>query len=175
MTAAAFQTSVAFQSGLGVIGDLFDSGPRRSQPFILNSALSSYNVFGRGFSITSQGVAAAGNSGGTAVFAGILVNPKTQASFGDGTDPLNPTLQLPNYTQAELLTQGSIIVYLPAAANIGDWVYYDQTTGILGTVAPAASLPSGKSWAYAYVDRFTVAAAGLAVITLNNYALRNQA
>ena len=162
----SFQSTVFLQQGFGVPGELFANSPRNGQSYIINSASAAYNIFGYGFSITSQGNAAAGNSGGTAVFAGILSNPKGSALDGVGGNPLAPTLTLPNYAQGELLTQGSIVVYLPAAAAIGDFVLYDQTDGHLTTVAPGTSLPGGKSWAYATVDYFTVTAAGLAVITL---------
>lgn len=166
MSIATFQSTVSRTQGFGVIGELFDDGPLRAQSFIINSSSASNNVFGRGFSITSQGLAAAGNSGGTHVFAGILVNPKVNVLLGDGTNPLNPSLTLPNFAQATLATEGSFIVTLGAAANIGDLVVYNNTTGILATIAPGANLPVGTSFAYAFVDRYTLTSAGLAVITL---------
>lgn len=163
-----FQQSVYLQQGFGVPGDQFSDGPWRVQSFVINSASAAYNVIGATcFSVTSQGIAAAGNSGGTAVFAGLLVDPKNQALYGSNGNPFAPTLVLPNYAQGELATMGSFIVTLPASANIGDWVVYDQTTGAIATVAPGTSLPSGKSWANAFVDYYTVSAAGLAVITMN--------
>lgn len=160
-----FQATVALQQGFGVIGEMFNDGPWRCQSFILNSADASYNVMGRGFTKTSQGVAQAG-SGGTLGYAGILVDPKGQALRGASGDPLAPSLTLPNYAQGELCTEGSIIVSLPAACAIGDLVVFDNTTGALSTIAPGANLPVGKSFAYAFVDFYTVSAAGLAVITL---------
>ncbi len=166
-----FQSTVSLQQGFGVPGELFNSGPRRAESYIINSALASYNVFGSAFSITSQGNANAGNTGGTQVYAGILVNPKGSASFGPaGGSPLAPTLTLANYQQGELLTMGSIIVTLPGAAAIGDIVIFDNTTGLLATIAPGVALPSGKSYAFAYVDYFTVTGAGLGVITLSPYS-----
>lgn len=167
-----FQTVVNFYQGFGIPGELYDAGPHRAEPFTLNSASAAYNIIGAtAFSVVSQGIAAAGNSGGTAVFAGILVNPKAYASFGTSSGPLFPTLTLANQTEAELLTMGSIIVTLPAACAIGDLVIYDQTTGALSTVTPGTSLPSGKNWAYAVVDRFTPGASGvnLAVIRVTAY------
>lgn len=160
------QSTVNLYPGFGVAGALYDDGPRRVQPFTLNSADASYNVFGRAFTVLSEGVAQAGNPGGSNIFAGILVNPKAAPLFGTSSGALFPSLTLPNYSPAELLREGSIVVALAAAAAIGDVVIYDNTTGILATIAPGVALPSGKSNAYAYVDRFTVTAAGLAVITL---------
>lgn len=162
-----FQQTVYPVTGLGVPGEKFDTGPFIVEPYTLDSALASYNVFGRGFSIVSEGVAAAGNAGGTKVLAGLLVDPKNYASRGTSGDPLAPTLTLPNGEVGQLATMGAFIVVLPDEAAIGDLVVYDNTTGILETIAPTDELPAGKSPLYAAVDRFTVEDAGLAVIRLN--------
>lgn len=160
----SFQSTVATQQGFGVPGELFNDGPVRSQSYILNSADAAYNIVGKtAYTITSQGVVEAG-SGGTMGYAGILVDPKVYANYSGS---LAATMTLPNYTQAELLTMGSIIVTLPAVAAIGDWVVYDNTTGALSTVAAGAAAGVGKSYANAFVDYFSVTGAGLAVITMN--------
>lgn len=165
----AFQTApVQFQQGAGVVGELYDNGPVRSQPYTLNSALASYNVMGTAFTVLSQGFAQAGNPGGDNVFAGILANPKVAAGLGDTSSPLNPTITVPNQTLAEIVSMGSLWVLLPAPAAIGDLVIYDNTTGALATITPGTTLPGGKSFANAVVDRFTVTAAGLAVITITD-------
>ena len=162
-----FQTAVFLQQGFGVPGELFTDGPYRAESFTLVSASAAYNIIGATCcTVTSQGVAQAG-SGGTLGFAGFLVDPKDIALFGTSGIPLNPTLTVPNNTQVECLTMGSIIVTLPAAAAIGDLVVYDNTTGALTTIAPGAALPVGKTFANAVVDYFTVTAAGLAVITVS--------
>lgn len=165
----AFQSTVALQQGFGVPGEQYSDGPWRAQSFTINSALASYNNIGSTMcSVTSQGFCAAGNSGGTVAFAGLLVDPKNVALFGTGGIPLNPTLNVPNFTQVECATMGSYVVTLPGAAAIGDYVIYDQTTGAISTVASGSSTPgSGKSWGNAIVDYFTVSGAGLAVITMN--------
>jgi len=160
-----FQSTVNFVQGFGVIGELFDSGPVRAEPFIVNSADATNNVFGRAFTVVSQGIVQAGNPGGTAVFAGFLVNPKGSTTSGTAAGgSLAPTLTLPNQSNVEILSMGSIIVTLPGAANIGDLVIYNNTTGILATIAPGGSVPGGSSLAPAIVDRFSLSAAGLAVI-----------
>ena len=167
MTIASFQSTVSILAGFGVPGELYTDGPWRAQSFTINSALASYNIIGAtACTVTSQGFCQAG-SGGSLGFAGILVDPKNIALFGVNSTPLNPTLTVPNFTQIECLTMGTIIVTLPAAAAIGDWVIFDNTTGALSTVVPGTSLPSGKSWANAVVDYYTVSGAGLAVITVN--------
>jgi len=160
-----YQTTVALQQGFGVPGELFTDAPYRAQSFTLVSALAAYNIIGATCcTITSQGQAEAGSSG-TLGFAGILVDPKGQTLIGDGTNPLNPSLVVPNQTQVECLTMGSVVVTLPGAAAIGDVVIYDDTTGAISTIAPGVALPGGKKYANANVDYFTVTGAGLAVIT----------
>jgi len=163
----AFQSTVYSQQGFGVVGEIFDNGPVRAEPFIINSASAANNVFGRAFSITAEVVVSAGNPSGNKVFAGILINPKGSSSNGTTSSPLAATLTLPNYSIGEICNMGSIVVTLGAAANIGDLVIFDNTTGVLETIAPGADLPSGKSPAYAVVDRFTQGLSspgGLAVI-----------
>lgn len=163
-----FQSSVQIYQGAGVPGEQYSDSPWRAQSYTIDSASAADNIIGATMcSITSQGFVAAGNSGGTAVFAGLLVDPKNIALFGTGGIPLAPTLTVPNFTQIECATMGSFWVTLPGAANIGDWVIYDETTGAISTVAPGTSLPSGNLWGNAVVDYFTVSVAGLGVITMN--------
>jgi hypothetical protein len=172
MTAASFQSTVYAKPAFGVVGEIFDNGPVKCQPYTIDSASAAYNVFGRAFSITSEGLAEAGNASGTKQFAGILVNPKTNPLYGDGTNQLNPSLLAPEQSVCQLLTMGSIVVAFATTAAIGNVVVFDNTTGVLETIAPGADLPEGKSPAYAFVDRYTVAAVNgvyLAVITVNKF------
>lgn len=163
-----FQSAVQIFTGFGVPGELFQDAPSVVQSFTLNSDLASYNVIGAtAYTVQADGFAQAG-SGGAFGFAGILVDPKNQALFGAvGSSPLSPTLVLPNNAQAELLTQGILIVTLPGAAAIGDYVIYDNTTGALSTVAAGSPAGSGKSFANAVVSNYAVSGAGLAVISVN--------
>lgn len=160
-----FQSTVYLAQGAGVPGEIYLNTPMRAQSYILDSA--GPNPFAYAYSITAQGHVQVGNPGGTSVFAGIMVNPKGSASFGGSGGPLTPTLDLSQYSQAEIASMGTFFVTLPGAANIGDIVIYDETTGALATIAPGVSLPSGKLYANAYVDVFTLSGAGLGVITLN--------
>jgi hypothetical protein len=164
-----FQAAVQINQGFGVPGEQYSDSPWRAQSFQINSASAAYNIIGATMcSVSSQGVCAAGNTGGVLAFAGLLVDPKDIALFGTSGAPLAPTLTVPNFTQVECATMGSFVVTLPAAAAIGDYVVYDNTTGAISTVASGSSTPgSGKSWGNAIVDYYTVAAAGLAVITMN--------
>ena len=166
---SGFQSTVFLQQGFGVPGEFYSDQPHRAQEFTLVSASAAYNIIGAtAYTLTSQGIAQAGNTGGTGVYLGILVNPKEQTLFGVGGSPLSPTLVLPNQVLASIASMGSFIVTLPAAAAIGDFVVYDNVTGALSTVASSATVPgTGKSWANAFVDYYTVTGAGLAVITMN--------
>lgn len=163
---SGFQTAVQLQQGFGVPGELFTDSPFRAQSYIINSGgTPANNVIGSTCcTISSQGVV---TPGGTGVFAGFLVDPKNialQGTLAGGT--LAPTLQVPDYTQVECLTMGTIVVNLPGAAAIGDVIIFDQTTGAISSQAPTADLPDGSSFANAVVDYFTVSAAGLAVVTV---------
>lgn len=165
----SFQTSVQFLQAAGVPGELFAQTPLRAESYTLVSALASYNAFSSAFTVTAQGVAAAGNAAGTpadGVFAGILCNPKEHASFGGSAGPLSPSFTLANNTQASLLVEGTIYATLANNANVGDAVIYDNTTGLLASIAPGVALPVGKSSAYAYVNYYDITT-GIAVISVN--------
>lgn len=171
--AATFQSSVNIYSGSGVPGEQYDDSPSRALPYTINSALATYNIVGSTFctittgaALNNAGVVQAG-SAGTLGVAGLLVGPKDYALFGTGGQALDPTLTVPNQTLVQCATMGRFFVQLPASANVGDWVIFDNTTGAASTVTPGTSLPVGKSWAYAIVSVFSITGAGLAVIDLN--------
>ncbi len=169
MSLATFQSTVFINQGFGVPGEMFTDAPFQVQTYTINSAEQAYNIIGAtACTVTSQGFCQAG-SGGSFGFAGILVNPKNQALFGFNGIPLEPTLQINNYSPAALATMGVMIVTLPASCNIGDYVVYNNTTGVLSTISPTTPLPSGYSFANAIVTNFTPSTSGtqLAVITIN--------
>ena len=150
----AFQSSVALLQGFGVPGEIYQDAPWIVLTYTLRSGAQPNVVGATAYTITSQGVAQAG-SGGTLGFAGILAVPKSYALFGTANAPLAPTLTLNNETQAELLTEGMMVVTLPAAAAIGDYVIYNNTTGALATMAPGDTLTAGYSFANAVVSQYT--------------------
>lgn len=161
-----FQSTVYIMPAFGTQGDVYNASPMRARSYILNSAQAAYNIIGTTFYTRSaDGVAAAG--GTTGQFLGLLVASKQYTSFGTtGGGPLAPTMVLPNGVNADLATMGSFVTTLPAIANPGDAVLYDNTTGAIATVAPAGPIPSGFTFAQAFVDYYTVAANGQGVITL---------
>lgn len=166
----AFQSAVAIFLGFGVVGDIFLDTPAKIDPAILNSVSAANNVFGRAFTYNADGTVAAGLGAGAAntVFAGILVNSKEHSTAGDANGALDPTLTLMNNEVAAFLKGGSPIVTLPATANIGDVVYFDNVTGVLGSMIASGTLPSGKTLIQgAMVDRYDTTGSSLAVLALN--------
>lgn len=167
----AFQSAVNFAVGFGVIGEIFLEGPLRAQPANIYTADATKNVVGRAFTVTngadSSGDAITVAAGGTGVFAGVLGNPKACASYGTASGTLAPTLTLPNYSIGELITEtAGMVITLPAGADVGDWVEFHQTTGVLNAIAPGDA-PSATSTiiAGARIERYDVAS-GLAVMSL---------
>ena len=156
MTAATFQSGVNISLGFGIPGELIVDGPQRVDVLTLDGdggtialAFTKSNTT----NIATQGGAIVD---GTNVFAGILVNPKVYASFGaPGGSPLDPTMFLQADSQGEFLTMGTIVVTLVDGGNIGDWVYYNDTTGALYATAPNAvptvgytRVPNAVIWNY---------------------------
>lgn len=153
-----FQSTVNIFPAFGVVGELAFDGPLRAAPYNLQSS-GIPNKIGYAFTRTSDANpdpatdssnAAVARVGGSGLFAGILVNPKSYASFGGSTGPLSPTLVLADYTIGELLIMGEIFVYLPGPAAQGDFVTYDPSTGALNSIAPltmftASIAPGGAS------------------------------
>ncbi len=160
-----FQSAIFPLQGFGVPGELYQNAPHIALSYTLRSGAQSNIIGSTAYTITSQGVAQAG-AGGLLGFAGYLIAPKTYALYGVPGDTLAPSLELPNETQAELLTTGMLIVTLPAAAEIGDYVIFDDVTGAVATMVPGDTLPAGFSFGNAVVSQYTqsTVGAGLAVI-----------
>lgn len=171
------QSTVFANIGFGVVGELFLEGPLRGQPARLVTTDPTQNVVGRVFTVTTDATGSYNTTadpaalqvgaGGTGVIAGILANPKVYALLGTAANgTLAASLTLPNNTMVELVQEtAGLIVSLPAAAAIGDWVWFAQATGALQTTAPGASAPAGTTrLPNGRVTRYGIAAAGLAVI-----------
>lgn len=156
----AFQSTVNLDNPLGVPGEIIFDGPVRAAAYNLNSASAAYNIVGAtAFTVSAEGVAAAG---GTGAFAGILATPKRYASYGTSVGgPLAATMTLPNNIVAELVDMGQMVVTLPAAANIGDLVTYNTTTGALATLTPTAGFTAAQSGATLTVSAITAGNLGI--------------
>lgn len=149
--------------GTGVAGEFYSTEPQRTRGKILTSANAALNLIAVALTQVvgeedQVGVAA------SAVFAGILGSPKSLQRVG-----LDAQTVVPNGTAVECILQGYVVVNLPAAAAIGDFVYFNDTTGLLSTAAPAATAPAGTSRVPGgTVQIKNVAAAGLGVIYLDS-------
>ena len=161
-----FQTTVREVQTTGIIGEIIFDGPNRTRPYIVDSELATPNTIGNAFTNNpaSDAIVAAGSAGGGA-FAGILVNPKVYASQGSTSGTLAPTLDLPDNTQAELMTMGTIVVNLTivGTGNIGEGIFYVDATGALGSGTAGAGQ---TQIANAKIDRQNISGPGLAVITM---------
>ncbi len=163
----AFQTTVRADIGAGIVGDLAFEGPLVAQPGVLNSGSAANNVIGRAFTQTgTEGVFAAGGAG---AFAGILANHAVYAGSGTSAGgSLAATTTLRNGEIGEFVKETcGIFVNLNAAFNVGYYVVYSITTGELGAVPTGADVPVGYViLPGAFVERYSSAAAGLAVISI---------
>lgn len=135
-----FQQTVNLTQAFGVQGEIIYDGPVRSNPWQLISTPQANIIGATAYTITSPGTdtgsgTAQAGSGGTG-FAGVLAAPKSYANFSGS---LAPTLTLPDDTIGELVTMGTINLLLGNIANPGDLLYYDNTTGALGSIAPITS------------------------------------
>ena len=164
----AFQSSVNINLAFGVVGELLFDGPQRVEPLLMNSS-GTPNLIGYAFTKSNTtniaqvgGAVAAGR-----VFAGILVDPKVYANGGTTAGTLAPNLALPDNTMGEFMTTGCIVVNVTGAANIGDQVQFNQTTGALSAVAPGAAASAGSALIPgAYIFRYPTTASGLVAIRL---------
>lgn len=168
-----FQPSVAARMGFGIVGEFYLDGARRVQPALLDSSDAALNVFGSAFTVKSgadglPGSVLVAEAGGTGVFGGILVNPKTRASYGTAAGgPLAPSVTLPNDVVAELCVNAPGVIVSLGAANVGDQVEFVQADGTLNAIAPGASATAGSTIiAGARVERYDVTT-GYAVVSLN--------
>jgi hypothetical protein len=162
-----FQTVVNNGLSFGIPGESFLHGPHRAL---------AYNIIGAGPHIIgatayTQVAGSDGNAtaGGTGVFVGILTNPKVFATAGTTSGALAPTMTLPANTVAELCTMhtGLIVQLTNNASAIGDYVFYNTTTGALSSQTSATPAGGTAIIPGAFVKYYTVAGDGLAVIELN--------
>ena len=161
-----FQSTVRQDQTTGIVGEILFDGPTRAKPINVNSSGATPNTIGKAFTyVTGQDEEASAGSAGGGAFAGILVNPKVYASQGTVSGSLEPTLDLPDNTNAELLTMGSIVVNLTSVGTgaIGEDIFYVNLTGELGS---GTAVAGQTQIANAKIDRRNVSGPGLAIITL---------
>lgn len=162
----AFQSSVRDVQTTGIVGEIIVDGPQRGESLIIDSAGATPNTIGKAYTriAGSDDKCAAGSAGGGA-FAGILANPKTQASYGSASGTLAPTLDIPDNASGELMTMCTMVVDLSAVGTgaIGEGIFYVNATGLLGSGTAGAGQ---TQIANAKIARKNVTAPGLAIITM---------
>lgn len=170
MTAANFQSVVNINLGFGVPGELIVDGPQRVDSLTLDDNGGTIGLAFTKSNTTNIATQGGAIVAGSSVFAGILVNPKAYASYGAvGGAPLDPTLFLGPNSQGEFMTMGTIVVSLVGAANIGDWIQYNTTTGVLSAVEPGSSADAGNALVpNAVVWNYPIAASGLTAIRITD-------
>ena len=161
-----FQATVALDMGFGVPGELFLDGPTRAQPGIIDSA--GPNTVGFVFTkvaATDGHCIVGGTIGEGTPFFGILANPKVYPLLGTtGGGTLAPTLNLPQYASGEFVQEtAGHIVALTGAANVGDLVDYDTTTGALSARASGNSFTLAQSTTTVTVTGFVAGGAPIGV------------
>ena len=161
-----FQQTVREVQTTGIIGDIIYEGPTRAHPLNLNSGGVTPNTIGNAFTyITGEDEGAAAGAAGGGAFAGILAFSKEYATAGTTAGALEPTLDLPDHTNASLLTMGTMVVNLSVVGTgeIGEGLFYDDVTGALGSgtaVPPQVQITNSK------IVRKNISAPGLAIIQL---------
>ena len=171
MTVATFQSTVNVLASFGIVGELITDGPQRVETLTLDT-----NGGTVGFAFTKSNTTNIATQGGTptpgtSVFAGILIHPKSLPGFAPTSGfPIDPSLTVPASNQGEFLTMGTIIVNSTSAANIGDLVQFNTTTGALSCVAPGSSAGTGNVLIpNCTVYRYPTTAAGLIAIRISAF------
>lgn len=150
----AFQTSINSNIAAGVPGELFNGGngaPIRVMPYALLSYPQPNIIGATWYTLLSAPTEESGatfsgetsayaQAGGTGVAAGFLVDPKDYVTYGTtGGGPLAPTMTIPDQTITGLATIGLYWATLLNAANAGDLLVYNTTTGAIGSISAGAN------------------------------------
>ncbi|MFA6213388.1 MAG: hypothetical protein WC714_28385 [Candidatus Obscuribacterales bacterium] len=153
------QASVNYGLPVGIPGEVaYDITPHVQQRLIDSDGQA--NVFGYAYTESTTGIA---KVGGTGQFAGILLSPKTQSSAGGTTGSLSTTFALLDNTYASLGRFGAFFVAAPAAANIGDQVLFDNTTGALSTQPTLAQFTAAQSTTVLTVSAVTAGTGAIGI------------
>ena len=134
------QTQVRKDMAQGVEGDIYDNGPRRSDPFELTTNVNAAGVNGKVGYWFSQVVAApttaVSGASANSVTGGILVTKNQYANWAS----LQPSLEIKEHGIGELLSMGRVIVRSHVATAVGDQGCYADATGII-SAAPGGVAP----------------------------------
>lgn len=153
----SFQSAVGFTYTQGFVGQIITEVPHVITSWRLDGQSALPNNFGYAYTYSSDTVnpapahGSANNEniavvGGTAAFAGILVNPQEFALSGTAAGgTLAPTLALAPYERAQLLTKGQCVVPFTTAVTYGAAIGFDPDTGaIVLASTPDATALNGR-------------------------------
>lgn len=169
----SFQSVIRFRQTDGFLGQMTRDVPSVVKVWRFNEQVAHPNTFGRAFTAVATEVAGVnglpaipvaqvgGADVATTKFAGILCNPEQHALFGTTAGALAPSLDLPPYSQGQLITKGEVVVAFATPVAYGDPVYFSEADGTLANAAAVGF----RLIANARVERLT-SAAGLTVISL---------
>lgn len=168
----AFQTTSNFFTAPAVPGEIIFNGPAPRVEARIIYSNGTANTFGYVFTESTAGdvqLDATATVGGTGVFAGILVSPKSAATFGTTAGgPLASSLDLPDYAMGSVCKFGSVAVALPNASRIGDVVTYNTTTGaIADTFAATAAFTAAQATTVLTVSAITAGNIGIGSVVKN--------
>jgi hypothetical protein len=163
-----FQSTVNVDLNLGVPGDIILDEPSRIETVTLAvaGALGLFYTKANSTGLVSPGGTL---TAGTTVYGGVAVLSKIEPLFGSSvSNPLNPNLNVAANEQVAMLTFGSCIVSIPNGWDVGDFVQYNTTTGVISTYSPSGS-PSGGNAQIpgAVMTRFGSVNAGLGIARFN--------
>ena len=150
------QTVIEKKLAFGVVGEFYDDTVKKVDTYLLNS---DDNVIGTAFTQVSEGLATKGAAG---LFVGLLVLPKQYVNYSSSLESTN---SIPKGTQASISKTGRVVANVNGVAAVGDTVFFDNTTGLLGAGTAGAGqtqVPNCKVFYYA------AEANGLCVLELFN-------
>lgn len=162
----SFQSTVNYDFGFGIAGEIVRDGPLRAHIGYLNSGTPANNAFGSVFTLNVDGKTV--GAGGTGAIWGILANPKQHVAVGVSNQALAPTFVLPNNVTADFVEMGKIIVplYGTKAAVAGLQVQFVQASGQISIPAVADTADSGCTLLQAWVEDYGQSSEGGALILL---------
>lgn len=161
-----FQSSINYDFGFGIPGEIVRDGPLRSHVGYLNTTDPTQNAFGRVFTLNGDGKTV--GAGGTGVIWGILSNPKQHVSMGTTSGPLAPNFVLPNNITADFVEFAKIVVplYGTKAATAGLQVQFAQADGKISIPATAGTADANNTMLNAWVEDYGQTSEGGALLLL---------
>lgn len=150
-----FQSTLNYDFGFGVAGEIVRDGPLRAHVGYVNSATPANNIFGRMFTLNADGKTV--GAGGTGAIWGILANPKQHVAFGTAANgPLAPTFTLNNNVVADFAEFAKIVVALGGshAATPGLQLQFAQADGQISIPAVAGTADAGNTLFNGWVEDY---------------------